>query len=121
MGLTEDEFYQSTLAKVTALYRVQVLQWDKTRDYFVCDLIALTLNKLRQKETDKIWTADELLLQRYPKLKGQSVTVTPVHDPDFGAQGDPKELKASLKGVTRKKAREAARRAKNAHHPQHQR
>jgi hypothetical protein len=113
LGLTEEEFWQSTLAKVTALYRIQVLQWDQTRDYFVCELVSLTLNKLRTKEDQHIWTTEELLSRRYPKFKSQTVTVTPKHDPDFGAAGGT-ELKTALKGITEKRKKSAARRAKNA-------
>jgi len=110
LGLSDEEFNRSTLAKIAALYRLQVLVWDRNRDYFICELIAITLNKTRTEEGQKVWTADDLLLLRYPALKSdsKSVTITPKHDPDFGALGGA-ELKSALKGITDKKKRKARR------------
>jgi hypothetical protein len=101
LGLTEDEFNRSSLAKVTALYRIKVLTWDRTRDFFVAQLASYQLNKGRASTTEKAWTADDLLLQQYPaqsKKKRNNYTT----DPDRGAGGNWKELKAALKGVTDK-------------------
>ncbi len=107
LGLTEEEFYKSTLAKVTALYRVKVLTWDRTRDFFPAQLASYQLNKGRQSTSEKAWTAEDLLQQKYPPEK-KSVIIT--HDPDRGAGGNWKELKSALKGVTQNKARKLKKR-----------
>lgn len=107
LGLSSEEFWKSTLAKVTALYRVRIDQWDRRRDFFPAQLASYQLNKSRQNATDKAFTADDLLLQQYPPQK-KSVIIT--HDPDRGAGGNWKELKSRLKGVTENKARKLKKR-----------
>ncbi len=107
LGLTSDEFWKSTLAHVTALYNVRVLTWDRTRDFFVAQLGSYQLNKSRTATTDKAWNAEDLLGQKYPPQK-KSVIIT--HDPDRGAGGNWKELKAALKGTTERKARKIKKR-----------
>ena len=111
LGLSDDEFNKSTLAKITAMYKVKVLHWDRTRDYFVCQLAAFTLNSHRQQQSDKVWTADDLITQAYPKLKSVIVTAQ-VHDCDHGAQGDWRALRSSMQGMTQgRKDKSAKRRA----------
>lgn len=99
LGLSEEEFWGSTLAKVTALYRIQQ-EWCRTRDFFPAQIAAVGLNSTRTQATDKAWSAEEILLARYPK----EADPTPPHDPDHGAQGNWRHLKAALKGVTAAKA-----------------
>jgi hypothetical protein len=107
LGLTADEFWKSTLAQVTALYHVKVLTWDRARDFFPAQMTAVQLNRTRKDATDKAWTAEELLLQKYPKPP-KSVMIT--QDPDRGAGGNWKELKSALKGKTASQAAKMKRR-----------
>jgi len=107
LGLTSEEFDKSTLARVTALYRVRVLTWDRTRDFFVAQSASYQLNRGRTNTSDKAFTAEDLLLQQYPPQK-KTVIITP--DPDRGAGGNWKELKQALKGVTANKARKIKKR-----------
>ena len=108
LGLSSEEFEKSTLAKVTALYRVKVLTWDRTRDFFVAQLASYQLNKSRQNASDKAFVAEDLLLQQYPPESKKRNNYT--HDPDRGAGGNWKELKSSLKGTTERKARKLKKR-----------
>jgi hypothetical protein len=106
--MTEGDFWLSTLAKVTELYRIQILTWARTRDRFVCELASLTLNKMRREQSDKLWQAEDFLDTEYPKRK-HSVMITG-QDPDRGAQGDWKGMRDNLRGVTDKAKRKMAKR-----------
>ena len=102
--MTEDEFWRSTLAKVVALYNVKRLDWDKSRDWFLAQIATFQANRyLRSEKTDRIWNPGDFLGIVYPnegRTKGESsVTVTSKHDPDAGAAGDWRALKAGLKGM----------------------
>lgn len=94
--MTPEHFWESTLALVTELYRVQILTFARNRDFFIAELCALTLNKLRREDSDKLWTADDLLSMKYPEQRKESVIITP-HDPDRGAQCSWTSLRDSLK------------------------
>jgi len=107
LGLSSEEFWKSSLAKVTALYDVRINQWDRRRDFFPAQLASYQLNKARQNATDKAFNADDLLLQQYPPQK-KSVIIT--LDPDRGAGGNWKDLKSALKGVSANKARKLRKR-----------
>jgi len=75
---------------------------DRTRDYFVADIAAVIINSHRQNESDRVWTAEDLLEARYPKRK-QSVIITgPQMDPDHGAAGNWRDLRAGMKALTQK-------------------
>jgi len=99
--MTEDEFWLSTAAKVMALYRVQIHGWAKTRDSFPARLAAIKLNSYRQKDGERVWTAEDFLAGYYPLSKSdkrESVMITS-HDPDHGALGG-EALRSGLKGLT---------------------
>lgn len=98
LGLSEVEFWASTMAKVCALYDVQVLDWDRRRDGFLADITAALYNRSRTKESDKVWDAEDLLLRRYPKPKAPGGVI--ITDPDHGAAGDWRGLKSVLKAKT---------------------
>lgn len=78
---------------MTAIYRVKILEFAKTRDYYPAYCAALILNYLSK---DSTVTPEELLNYRYPTLKGD-VTVTE-YDTDFGAQGDWRGLRDAMRG-----------------------
>lgn len=93
--MTETEFWTSTLARVTALYRIQILEWNRTRDFFPAHLLAGYLtSKGATGQTGEGVTGDEMLRIRYPR-DTPAVKI----DPDLGAAGGWKHLKAALKGI----------------------
>jgi len=110
--MTETEFWSSTLAKVTALYRVQIQDWAYTRDHFVADITSTMLNKMRREKSDKVWSPDDLLESKYPPRKRDSVMHT--HDPDRGAMGNWRDLRGSFKSFTDNARRKARTRRLNA-------
>lgn len=81
-----------TLAQVTAIYQVKILEWDRTRDYFVSQGTSLQCFK-----DDHSKHIQDMLSTHYPRLK-KTVIITSGHDPDFGASGDWQAMKAALKG-----------------------
>lgn len=81
---------------------------NRTRDFFPAQVISILLNNRRQEKSDKIWNTEEILDQRYPRLKGARPDGR--LDPDRGAGGNWKELKANLKGVTKRADRKKAKR-----------
>lgn len=94
LGMSEGEFWSSTLAKVTALYRLQVLEWNRTRDFYPAHLLAGYLtSKGATGQTGQGVTGEEMLLLRYPREKPEQKI-----DPDLGAAGGWRHLKAALKG-----------------------
>lgn len=72
------------------LFRVKVHEWDKRRDFFIAQLVAM-----KASSAEKTYSADDILAFRYPPLHGQRA---PEFDPDFGAQADIPSLKKFLKG-----------------------
>jgi hypothetical protein len=58
--LSDDEFWSSTMAKVRALYEVQVLEWNRTRDFFPSLLASMQLKDI---------TPEKILLMQYPMPK----------------------------------------------------
>lgn len=88
--MTEQEFWASTYAMVAVLYHIKELEWGERRDFFAAQLIAIQVSS-----KEKSYSAEEILELRYPKMH-ESVTVTV--DPDLGAAGNWKALRASLKG-----------------------
>lgn len=88
--MTEQEFWLATYAMVAILYRIKELEWGSRRDFFTAQLIAMEATG-----ASHTYTAEEILDLRYPKLN-QSVTVTV--DPDRGAGGNWRTLRASLRG-----------------------
>lgn len=92
-----------------ALHQVQVLEWNRTRDYFPALVAAVTLNAGRTKQSDRVFEPNDFLLSRYPKER-QLVT----HDPDRGALGNWQHLKGALKGRTKVESKKRA--ALKPHH-----
>jgi hypothetical protein len=86
--LSEVEFWSMTLAQVTAIYRIRVLEWDRTRDFFQAQAISLQL-------TGHV-SPEDILKQQYPSKKHVIIT----HDPDHGAAGDWRAMRAALKDRT---------------------
>lgn len=90
--MTEQEFWLATYAMVAVLYRVKEWEWASKRDFFPAQLIAM-----QATSGTRTFTAEDILDLRYAKLN-ESVTVT--LDPDFGASGDWRALRQSMKGST---------------------
>lgn len=95
--MTDEEFWDSTLAKVTALQDVKINEWGRKRDYFPA-LIASILHSTNAPRGSRRFSASELLLHQYPPER--VIITSPEHDPDFGALGDWKSLKKALKDRT---------------------
>lgn len=77
------------------MYRVQIFDWDRRRDFFPAHAAAVALNVTRSNPNDRIFEANDFLLTRYPALKPKVE-----HDPDHGAMGDWKGLRQALRGRT---------------------
>lgn len=101
--MTEQEFWQSTYARVMALYRIQILGWAQTRDFFPAQAITNFVNCNAGKGAAAISTP-EVLGQRYPQSKKKEKV-----NLDRGVPGW-KEFKGAMKGVTDKAKRKLLRR-----------
>lgn len=101
--MTEQEWGLSTYARVMALYRIQILGWAQTRDFFSAQASANFVNCNSAKGTSAISTAD-VLAQRYPRPKEKAKV-----NLDRGVLGW-RVMKDSLKGITDKAKRKLARR-----------
>ena len=74
LGLTDEEFWGATLAKVMALYEFAVNELGRKRDFFPAFLLSCKLSS-----KDKSFGVEDILEMQYPKSVG------PTHDPDLGA------------------------------------
>jgi hypothetical protein len=91
LGMTEEEFWASTYALIAILYRVKELEWSQRRDFFTATLIAM-----KATSEHRTYTATEILALAYPQLPDEETSDI---DPDFGASGNWRALKAELKGT----------------------
>lgn len=72
------------------LYRIQQLEWAQRRDFFPAQLIAIQASS--EKQT---FSAEDILRFRYERLPESTAEQM---DPDLGAGGDWRALRAGLKG-----------------------
>jgi hypothetical protein len=86
--MSDAEFWDSTVAKVLKLYETKIIEPAKRSDYFVALIISNLVS------SDKKITPDDILSIKYHIKKDVIIT----HDPELGAQGNWRALRASLKG-----------------------